>query len=78
METVVKKWGNSLGVRIPNHIARGLSLKDGSFVDIDNRGKEIIIKPIRKNKLSEMVNKINDQNLHSEIETGRPVGNEIW
>ena len=25
METVVKKWGNSLGIRIPNHIARELS-----------------------------------------------------
>jgi antitoxin component of MazEF toxin-antitoxin module len=33
METIVKKWGNSLGIRIPNAIARELSLKDGSFVD---------------------------------------------
>ena len=78
MEAVVKKWGNSLGIRIPNHIARGLSIKDGSFVDINNKGKEIIIKPIKKNKLSEMLEKINEQNLHEEIETGSPVGNEIW
>ena len=78
MEAVVKKWGNSLGVRIPNHIARGLSLKDGSFVDINDIGNEIIIKPIKKNKLSEMLSKINEQNLHEEIETGKPVGKEIW
>jgi len=78
MEAVVKKWGNSLGIRIPNLIARELSLKDGSFVDINERGKEIVVIPIRKNRLSEMVNEINDQNLHAEMDTGRPVGKEIW
>ena len=78
MEAVVKKWGNSLGIRIPNLIARELSLKDGSYVDINDRGKEIIIKPIKKNRLSEMISQINEQNLHSEIETTGPVGNEVW
>ena len=78
MEAVVKKWGNSLGVRIPNHIARGLLLKDGSSVDINNKGEEIIIKPIKKNKLSEMLSLINEQNLHEEVDTGDPVGNEVW
>ena len=79
MEAVVKKWGNSLGIRIPNLIARELSLEDGSFVDINDRGKEIVIKPInKKNKLSEMVSKINEQNLHAEVETTGPVGKEIW
>jgi len=78
MEAVVKKWGNSLGIRIPNLIARELSLKDGSYVDINEKGKKIIIMPVRKNRLSEMLSKINNQNLHAEIETGDPVGNEIW
>jgi antitoxin MazE len=78
MEAVVKKWGNSLGVRIPNHIARELSLRDGSFVDINDVGKEIIIKPIQKNKLSELISKINEQNMHEEIEPGGPVGKELW
>jgi antitoxin MazE len=78
MEAVVKKWGNSLGIRIPNLIVRELSLKDGSFVDINDRGKEIIIKPILKNKLSDILNKVNEQNIHKEIDTGRSVGKEIW
>jgi antitoxin MazE len=78
MEAVVRKWGNSLGIRIPNPIVRELSLKDGSFVDINDRGKEIIIKLIQKNKLSEMLSKISEQNIHKEIETGGPVGKEIW
>ena len=78
MEAVVRKWGNSLGIRIPNLIVRDLSLKDGSFVDISDRGKEIRIKPIQKHTLSEMLSRINGQNLHEEIETGGPVGKEIW
>ena len=78
MEAVIKKWGNSLGVRIPKHIAMGLSLRDGSSVDINNKGEEIIIKPIKKTKLSEMLSLIDEQNLHDEVDTGEPVGNEIW
>jgi antitoxin MazE len=78
MEAVVKKWGNSLGIRIPSLIVRELALKDGSFVDINDKGKVIIIKPIKKNKLSEMLSNINEQNIHKEIETGGSVGKEIW
>jgi antitoxin MazE len=78
MEAVVKKWGNSLGIRIPGLIVRKLSLKDGSSVDINDKGKMIIIKPVQKNKLSEMLSKIDEQNIHKEIETGGPVGKEIW
>jgi antitoxin MazE len=78
METVVKKWGNSLGLRIPNLIARELSLKDGSIVNINDNGNEIIIKPVQKVKLSEMLAEINEQNLHKEIETSGPIGKEIW
>jgi antitoxin MazE len=78
MEAVVKKWGNSLGIRMPNLIIKELSLKDGSSVDISKNGKEIIIKPIHKNKLSEMLSKINEENIHKEIETGGPAGKEIW
>jgi len=78
MEAVVKKWGNSLGIRIPNFIARELSLEDGSFVKINEKDNEIIITPIKKNRLSDMLEKINEQNLHTEIDTGEPVGNEAW
>jgi antitoxin MazE len=78
METVVRKWGNSLGIRIPNTIIRELSLKDGSCVDIRNKGKEIIIKPKEKNTLVKILNKINEKNIHDEVATNGPVGNEIW
>ena len=78
MQTMVKKWGNSLGIRIPNLIVRQLSLKDGSFVDINDNGNEIIVKPFQKSGLSEMLAGINENNIHKEIETFGPVGKEIW
>jgi len=78
MEALVKKWGNSLGIRIPNLIARELLLKDGSCVDINERGNEIVITPIKRNKLSEMLSNISEQNLHKEIDTGDRVGKEAW
>ena len=78
MEAIVKKWGNSLGIRIPSLIVRELSLKDGSSVEINDRGNEIVIKPIQKNSLREMLNSISDQNTHEEVEFSGPVGKEIW
>ena len=78
MEAVVKKWGNSLGIRIPNLIVRELSLKDGSFVDINDKGNKIVIKPIQKKSLSEMLDLINEQNIHEEVKTTGPVGKEVW
>jgi antitoxin MazE len=78
METVVKKWGNSLGIRIPGLIARKLSLRDGSFVDINDKGRRIIIEPIERNNLLDMVNAITDQNMHDEVESTGPVGKEAW
>jgi len=78
MEAMVNKWGNSLGIRIPNLIARQLSLKEGSYIDIVDNGEKILITPVKKNRLSEMLNKINEQNLHAELDTGKPVGKEIW
>jgi antitoxin MazE len=78
MEAIVKKWGNSLGIRIPNLIVRELSLKDGSFVDIKDKGNEIIIKLKEKNKLLETLDKINEKNIHGEVEINGPIGNEAW
>ena len=78
METIIKKWGNSLGIRIPNFIVKELSLKEGSSVQIEDEGDKIIITPKRKQYLSEMLKDITDENLHNEIETDSIMGNEIW
>ena len=43
MQTVVQKWGNSLGIRIPAVFAREFELKNGSSVDIiEDQGRLVI------------------------------------
>ena len=74
----MQKWGNSLGIRIPNLIVREFSLKNGSVVNINDNGNEIVIKPVKKGRLSEMLDKIDGQNLHSEVDWGDPAGKEVW
>jgi antitoxin MazE len=67
MKTVIKKWGNSLGIRIPSLLIKELSLEDGSFVNIKRKGKKIIIKPIKKAKTDKTVSKTNNENKEVEI-----------
>ena len=47
MDTKVKKWGNSLAVRIPNSIAKGALLREGSSVRMVERQKMIVIQPLQ-------------------------------
>ena len=59
METVVKKWGNSLDVRIPNTIVKEMFFEDGSLVEINSNHNEIIIKRKQKIRLSDLIKNIN-------------------
>ncbi len=78
MEAVVKRWGNSLGIRIPNIIARNKTLNDGVPVEITETEDGILISPKPRRILSEMLEQISMENVHDEIETGDVVGNEVW
>ena len=78
MEAVIKKWGNSLGIRIPSIMAKDLALKDGSHVEIRGEEDRLIIIPSHKENLKDLLEKVTKSNLHNEIDTGTPVGNEIW
>lgn len=82
MKTKIKKWGNSLAVRLPKAGVDLLKLKEDSFVifDFDYNKNQILIKPEEKKeyKLDELINKITPQNIHDEVEWSGPVGKEIW
>ena len=77
MQTVVQKWGNSLGIRIPSMYVKEFNLKNGNSVDIiEENGKIVIVPP--KKTLQEMLSRVTNENIHSPIETGSPLGNEEW
>ena len=78
MNTLVKKWGNSLGIRIPSTIAKDLEIEDGSSVEIYEEKDRIIILPSRKKRLPDLIDAITPENLHSEVSWGKPKGREAW
>jgi antitoxin MazE len=77
MQTVVQKWGNSLGIRIPSHYVKEFNLKNGAPVDIIERNGTIVIVP-PKTTLDILLSKVSENNIHEPIETGVSVGNEEW
>lgn len=78
--TQVKKWGNSLAIRIPARVARELGLSDDSQVELTTDGDMATIKRgiDPKKSLDALVSQITSENLHGEADWGTPVGNEVW
>ncbi len=76
----VKKWGNSLAVRIPTSIAQELGLSENSSVKISSDGIVATIQPRKHKKVSldELVTSITVENRHQEIDWGGPIGEELW
>ena len=77
METVIRKWGNSLGVRIPSIYAKEFNLKNGSSVEIREENGAIIIVP-KGRELEDLLSRVTANNLHESIDTGATAGTEEW
>lgn len=77
MQATLSKWGNSVGIRIPNLILKDLQLEEGSEVLIEEENNKIVISP-KGPKLEDLISQINRDNIHKEIDSGFSVGNEAW
>ena len=77
--STIQKWGNSLAIRIPQALAGQLSVAEGAAVDLQVRGDELVIRPIRSKKLSlgELLKDCRPSQLHGEIDFGADVGREV-
>ncbi|MFW6054454.1 MAG: AbrB/MazE/SpoVT family DNA-binding domain-containing protein [Thermodesulfobacteriota bacterium] len=80
MQTKIKKWGNSLALRIPKSFAVNANLRQDELVDISIDKERIIITPISEKEysLDELLAGVWEDNLHRGFDTGAPVGKEIW
>lgn len=73
----VTKWGNSLGVRIPQPMARHLKLHAGEPIEITLADDHLLItKP--KYSLATLLQDVTPENIHAEVDFGKPKGKEIW
>lgn len=78
MQTIAK-WGNSLAVRLPRHVAEGVRLFEGTPVSMHVEGDRLVITPARpKYKLSELLEQHKARHRHEETDWGKPRGEEAW
>ena len=77
MKTMVQKWGNSLGIRIPSVYVKEFDLKGGSSVEITRKNGNIVIVP-KRNTLEELLSRVDDKNIQEYIDTGSNLGKEEW
>lgn len=78
-QVIVKKWGNSPSVRLPAAIVRQASLSVNDVVELVVEDGRIVIMPVKTKEysLDALMSGITDDNLHSEISFGEPVGKEL-
>ena len=80
MEARVKKWGNSAAVRIPAAVLAEAGVELDQPVDVREERGRIVIEPLRRKvfAIRDLIARIRPQDMHEPIETGAPVGREVW
>lgn len=82
MQTTIVKWGNSQGVRLPKHILNRVNLSDRDVVEVYVDGDTIVIKKCCKDAKHKTIQErfagFDDEYTPTEIDWGKPEGNEIW
>ena len=80
MVATIQKWGNSQGVRLPKIFLDGLSMSEGSEVEIFAQNGNIIIKHAaqKRKTIQELFDCYDGDYEPEEIDWGKPEGSEIW
>ncbi len=77
----IQKWGNSHGIRIPQHILSAISVGEDHEVDISVKGNAVIIRPCKTPKkvsIEELFLGYDGDYMPVECETEKPLGKEVW
>jgi antitoxin MazE len=79
MKTRIAKWGNSLAVRVPQPFAEEVGLEEGREVDLSLVDGKLVLSPSGEEwSLDRLIAGITKDNVHTETDTGPPLGDEIW
>ena len=77
--SIVNKWGNSLGVRIPQDIALAVGFGVGTVVNVEVVDNKVVISPRQKKyQLDELLVGVTPELIGGEYNWGEPVGREVW
>ncbi len=80
MITKIRKWGNSLALRIPKALADSVGLGNGTEIELIIEGEKLVImrSPSSHPDLEDLLSRVTTENVHEEIDFGEPVGREAW
>lgn len=80
METTLRKWGNSPAVRLPVALLREADMAPEQKVSITVADGRIVIAPCSRvtYDLDALLDDITSHNRHAALDTGAPVGKEVW
>lgn len=77
MQIFVRKWGDSMGIRIPMDFCRKLQLQPGSRVEMSLKGNKIMLTP-KLSKLDELLENMTPDTFHDSLWDDTPQGKEEW
>jgi antitoxin MazE len=76
MHATIAKWGNSLALRLPRHLAEEAKLIEGATVSLEVEDGSLRIRPSRpKFKLSDLLAR---ESPATEHDWGEAKGDEVW
>ncbi len=80
MQTQVKTWGNSQGIRLPKEVLQEADVNVDDMLDVKvSNGVIMLTKPFRHKSLEERAAEYGGNlDLDGEFDWGEPVGREIW
>ncbi|MDE7478261.1 MAG: AbrB/MazE/SpoVT family DNA-binding domain-containing protein [Lachnospiraceae bacterium] len=88
IQTSIRKWGNSQGIRLPKEILSQLNLQENDTVGINICDGKITVEKVNKPKYLNLTERleafykrpIDEIYVEStqEVDVGDPKGNEIW
>jgi antitoxin MazE len=78
MQVRVARWGNSLGVRIPKHLAERAGLREGARVEVEAEADRIVIARARpRYRLAELLQGMTPEAMREAFDWGPDRGREI-
>lgn len=80
MKFQVGQWGNSLAVKIPQHVAEALNIQANDAIEFTVSDGKLTLVPIRDQSnltLDELLEQVIDPP-ESEVDWGSSVGEEVW
>ncbi len=80
MQAIIKKWGTSLALRIPEAFARNANISKDTVVELTFDDGRIVLTPVSSPiyTLDELLEGVTESNLHKETDTGEARGKEVW